>query len=87
MMELSSDLDLPRNSGSVDDLVLIRLERAGTRDAGITLRTALFLNGKKFELILHSCEKKMEVLWRGYNQVRETEICIFYERAHSVFNL
>lgn len=45
MMELPSDLDLPRNSGSVDDLVLIHLERAGTRDAGITLRTALLLNG------------------------------------------
>ena len=43
-MELPSDLDLPRNSGSVDDLVLIHLERAGTRDAGITLRTALLLN-------------------------------------------
>ena len=44
-MELPSDLDLPRNSGSVDDLVLIHLERAGTRDTGITLRTALLLNG------------------------------------------
>lgn len=44
MMEVPSDLDVPRNSGSVDDLVLIHLERAGTRDGGITLRTALSLN-------------------------------------------
>ena len=44
-MEMPSDIDVHRNSGSVDDLVLIHLERAGTRDAGITLRTTVSLNG------------------------------------------
>lgn len=75
-MELPSDLDLPRNSGSVDDLVLIHLERAGTRDAGITLRTVP--ERLKFELILHSCEKK----WKYYG-----EVIIKFLKLKSVFSM